>query len=142
MKVYSLNIIKDKGIIKKNLPEINLIENFGIEKDYNAGKNEYQISFFSQEAKDENSFEEVGFCFSRFVENICTEGLDISEINKGDNLKIGDSILEVTKAGKECYETCPVRKFGINICNASKNIMFAKVNKGGIVRPDDGIEII
>ncbi|MDR2940553.1 MAG: hypothetical protein LBV08_09570 [Clostridiales bacterium] len=142
MKVYALNVSKGKGVIKRNCKSIKLINNYGVENDSHAGKGDYQVSFFSVEAKDKNSFDEVGFCFSRFIENICTMGLDISKIKVGSTVKVGETVLVVTQAGKECFDNCPVKKFVIDSCEANTHIMFAKVISGGVVYPNDKIEVI
>lgn len=143
MRVVAVNISKKKGEIKHSVSEVNTIENYGIEGDAHAGKGIRQISLLGVESI--NRFSEQtklqGLCSGKFAENITTEGITLYTLPIGTRLKIGESIQEVTKIGKECHFGCEIAK-QVGACIMPKEGIFTKVIKGGKIKAGDSIEIL
>lgn len=78
----------------------------------------------------------------KFAENITTEGIELYTLPVGTRLKVGEEvILEISQIGKNCHEACEIRKI-TGDCIMPREGIFAKVIKGGFVRPGDEIEIV
>lgn len=138
-KVLAINISEMKGVPKTSIPEALLIPDFGIEGDAHAGKWHRQVSFLANESVDKMRAQgAVGLCAGKFAENITTEGIDLWQLPIGTQLKIGDSILEVSQIGKECHHGCAI-KAQVGQCVMPKEGIFTKVIKGGILKVGDAI---
>ncbi len=142
-KILAVNISEKKGTPKKSISEGVLIENFGLEGDAHAGKWHRQISLLGAESIEKaKGMRTDGLCHGVFAENLTTEGITLYTLPVGTLLKVGDeAVLEVTQIGKECHEGCAVSKL-VGQCVMPKEGIFAKVLKGGIVRPGDEITVI
>jgi|GEM_PF-442506 len=143
MRVVAVNISANKGEVKHTVAEVNAIEDYGIEGDAHAGKGIRQISLLGIESI--NRFSEQthlqGLCSGKFAENITTEGITLYTLPIGTRLKIGESIQEVTKIGKECHAGCEIAK-QVGACIMPKEGIFTKVIKGGKIKAGDSIEIL
>ncbi|MBI9054419.1 MAG: MOSC domain-containing protein [Bacteroidales bacterium] len=139
IKVLSVNISEEKGVIKKPVDQIVLTEK-GIENDAHAGDWHRQISLLAKESIDR--FEEVlgrKLEFGEFAENITTEGITLFTMNPGDKLFIGDVEMEVTQIGKKCHgDGCAIFS-QVGKCVMPKEGIFAKVLKTGTIKPGDQI---
>ena len=101
-----------------------------------------QVTLMEQEAQDRGKIHQAkGFCITRFKENLLISNLDLTRLQVGDRLKTGESILEITVAGKKCYDNCPVFIKEGN-CGLDKHAAFAKVVESGIVHKGDAIKKI
>jgi len=139
IKVLSVNVSEEKGVIKKPVDQIVITEK-GIEDDAHAGDWHRQISLLAKESIDK--FEEVlgrKLEFGEFAENITTEGITLYTMKPGDKLFIGDVEMEVTQIGKKCHgDGCAIFS-QVGKCVMPKEGIFAKVLKTGIVKPGDDI---
>ncbi|MDA3952527.1 MAG: MOSC domain-containing protein [Bacteroidales bacterium] len=139
IKVLSVNISEEKGVIKKPVDSISITET-GIENDAHAGDWHRQISLLAKESIDK--FEEVlgrKLKFGEFAENITTEGITLYTMKPGDKLNIADVELEVTQIGKKCHgDGCAIFS-QVGKCVMPKEGIFAKVIKTGKILPGDGI---
>lgn len=143
-RVLSINISKKKGEMKEPLEHGNFIENFGLEGDAHGGNWHRQVSLLAQESIDIMTNMGVeGLCFGNFAENITTQGITLHEIPVGTQLRIGETIQEVTQIGKECHadKGCAVAQ-KVGKCIMPTQGIFTKVIRGGIVKNGDEIEII
>jgi cyclic pyranopterin monophosphate synthase len=141
-KVVAVNISEKKGVVKKPVEKINLIENFGLEGDAHAGKWHRQVSLLAVESIDKmkkNGIDNLDF--GVFAENITTEGIELFTLPIGTKLKIGETILEVTQIGKECHHGCEIRNL-VGDCVMPREGIFARVLTGGEIKAEDGIAII
>ena len=76
-----------------------------------------------------------------FAENLTTEGIDLASLPVSTYVSIGKGvILEVAQIGKECHTGCAIYR-QIGKCIMPKEGVFAKVIRGGGVRPEDQIRI-
>ncbi|MBU5675600.1 MOSC domain-containing protein [Alkaliphilus sp. MSJ-5] len=141
-KVVAVNISRRKGIPKDQIEEGVFIEDFGLEGDAHAANWHRQVSLLAQESIDKAiAMGADGLEPGKFAENITTEGIVLYELPVGTQLKIGETIQEVTQIGKECHQKCAIF-YTVGECVMPKEGIFTKVIKGGIVKPGDDIEII
>ena len=74
-----------------------------------------------------------------FAENVTTEGIDLVSLPVGTRILAGDEvILEMSQIGKECHAACAIRK-QVGDCIMPREGIFARVIRGGMVRPGDAI---
>ena len=139
-KVIAINISNKKGVIKKPVDVGIFIEDFGLENDAHAGKWHRQVSLLGQESVDKIKRMGIDTLVPGiFAENITTEGIVLYELPIGSQLKIGETLHEVTQIGKECHHGCEIfHKVGD--CVMPREGVFTKVLKGGKVYPNDSIE--
>lgn len=77
-----------------------------------------------------------------FGENIITIGVPFSEIHPGDRLKIGEeAVIEITMVRKPCFNLTQIDSRLPEIV-VGRSGWLAKVIQGGIVRPEDKIEVL
>jgi MOSC domain-containing protein YiiM len=140
--VEAVCISAKKGMVKKEVPEILLKENWGIEGDAHAGDWHRQVSLLAGESIDTVKKKMPHLKHGVFAENIVTRGLDLMSLAIGDRLLIdGRVVLEVTQIGKECHNAgCAIKK-ATGDCIMPKEGIFTKVIRGGVVRPGLGIAI-
>lgn len=141
-KVVAINISKNKGEIKIPVEKAVFIENYGIEGDAHAADWHRQVSLLGKESADK--IKEMGIADIKegvFAENITTEGISLYTLPIGTQLKIGETLQEVTQIGKECHSRCAIYHT-VGDCVMPREGIFTKVLKGGIVLPGDPIEII
>ncbi|MDP3731835.1 MAG: MOSC domain-containing protein [Candidatus Omnitrophota bacterium] len=138
-RIAAVSISRDKGTKKTNVPEIILKENFGIMGDAHAGTGNRQVSLLAEESIEKIKAKGIQVKAGDFAENITTQGLDLLGLDIGTKLKIGlDVILELTQKGKECHTRCSIY-YQAGDCVMPKEGVFAKVVKGGNVKPGDEI---
>lgn len=141
-KVVAVNVSEKKGVVKKPVNEINLIEDFGIEADAHAGKWHRQVSLLAVESIEK--MKKLGMHkldFGVFAENITTEGIDLPALPVGTKLEIGETLLEITQIGKECHHGCEIRHI-VGDCVMPREGIFARVLKGGKITPEAEIKIV
>lgn len=122
----------EKGEQAVEEQQLYFAEGHGIEGDWHSDGSERQISLLSIEDRQwMEQQERKGFCFTKFKENILTEGLKLSETAPGDILEIGEVLLEITGTMKSCHpELCGRAREGIS-CRLTDSSRFAKVIRGG-----------
>ena len=81
-----------------------------------------------------------GLCTGKFDANFLTEGLDYSRLSPGTRLFIGGAALEITSAGKRCFDECPLRQRGER-CPLPDNCAFARVAAEGDVAAGNEITL-
>ena len=141
-KVVAVNISEKKGVVKKPVESITLIEDFGIEKDAHAGKWHRQVSFLAVESIDKMKKQGIDHLdFGVFAENITTDGIELFSIPVGTKLKVGETLFEVTQIGKECHQGCEIRNL-VGDCVMPREGIFGRVLKGGVVKAGDEISIV
>lgn len=143
-RVVSINISKQKGTPKQPADEALLIKDFGIEGDAHAGAGHRQVSLLDVSSiRKMEKYGLKGLCFGKFAENITTEGLDLSRIDIGTRLKIGnDVVLEISQIGKKCHgDGCEIART-VGVCIMPREGMFARVLKGGKIKVGDCIEVM
>ena len=133
--VEAVCISEKKGMVKKEVPEILLKENWGIVGDAHAGDWHRQVSLLAGESIDAVKKKMPHLKHRVFAENIVSREVDLLQLAIGDRLVIdGQVVLEVTQIGKECHNAgCAIKK-ATGDCIMPKEGIFAKVIHGGVVK--------
>lgn len=141
-KVVTVNISKKKGLIKKPVESVHLVEKLGIEGDAHAGNWHRQVSLLDQASVDKMTALGVeGLTPGIFAENITTEGIALHALPIGTRLRVGETELEVTQIGKECHAHCQVYQ-QVGMCIMPTEGIFTIVIRGGEIRAGDAIEVL
>ncbi|MBR0415297.1 MAG: MOSC domain-containing protein [Clostridia bacterium] len=142
-KVVAINISTQKKTPKQSVPEGKLIENFGFEGDAHAGNWHRQVSLLGKESIEKSKgMRTDGLCHGMFAENITTEGITLYTLPVGTKLQIGaEALIEITQIGKECHDGCAIKEL-VGKCIMPREGIFAKVLKGGTVKPGDSIVVV
>ena len=141
--IYAISISPERGQLKKEVQEANIIENFGIENDGHAGDWGRQITLLDwksvQRAIKDNGLKAGP---GDFAENILIDGLDLSEVKPGNRLRLAsDVILEVTQIGKEDHPSIVSKTFG-GVSLLPYEGLFCRVTKGGKIKKGDSAELM
>lgn len=140
-KVLSINISDKTGVIKLPVEQAEFIEG-GIRGDAHFGLDEIrQVSLLADESVDKMRAMGLKLGAGVFAENITTQGIELKTLPIGTKLKIGETIQEVSKIGKECHHGCAIKQ-QTGTCVMPTEGIFTKVVQGGTVKPGDPIEII
>ncbi len=141
-KVVAVNISKKKGLIKKPVESVHLVEKLGIEGDAHAGNWHRQVSLLDQASVDKMTALGVeGLTPGIFAENITTEGVVLHALPIGTRLRVGETELEVTQIGKECHAHCQVYQ-QVGMCIMPTEGIFTIVIRGGEIQAGDAIEVL
>ncbi|GIM29707.1 molybdenum cofactor sulfurase [Clostridium polyendosporum] len=139
-KILAVCISEKKGTSKKDIKEIDVIENFGLKGDAHGGDWHRQVSLLSFEKIVEFRKRGGKVGFGDFGENIVVEGIDFSKIELGMRLSNDEIILEITQIGKTCHSKCNIF-YSVGECIMPRNGIFARVLKGGYIKVGDYLEI-
>ncbi|MFY9534864.1 MOSC domain-containing protein [uncultured Clostridium sp.] len=140
-KVLAICISKHKGTLKNEVSEANFIEEFGIEGDAHAGKWHRQVSLLAFEKIDDFRNKGGNVDFGAFGENLVVDGIELHKLPVGQQLQVGEVLLEVTQIGKECHDKCAIY-YQVGECIMPKNGIFTRVLKGGKVKVGDKCTLI
>ena len=140
-KVLAICISKHKGTLKTEVSEANFIEEFGIEGDAHAGKWHRQVSLLAFEKIDDFRNKGGNVDFGAFGENLVIDGIELHKLPVGQQLQVGEVLLEVTQIGKECHDKCAIY-YQVGECIMPKNGIFTRVLKGGKVKVGDQCTLI
>lgn len=129
-----------KGTKKKEVKEIELVEDFGLKGDAHGGKWHRQVSLLAKEEID--SFNKKGgkVVYGDFGENLVTEGIDLASLSVGDKVIIGEALIEITQLGKKCHDKCEIF-YSVGECIMPTKGIFGKVLKGGAISLGEKIEL-
>ena len=160
-----------KGVRKEPVKEACLIEDYGIEKDAHAGKWHRQVSLLSWEKVQEFNKSGAGVSDGDFGENLLVSGINFRSLPVGTRFLIcpaeeavhaaadslteetvhatdlkngeaaGGALLELTQIGKACHHSCEIRK-RVGVCIMPTDGVFAKVVRGGMVKPGDRVRVL
>ena len=140
-KVLAICISKHKGTLKNEVSEANFIEEFGIEGDAHAGKWHRQVSLLAFEKIDDFRNKGGNVDFGAFGENLVVDGIELHKLPVGQQLQVGEVLLEVTQIGKECHDKCAIY-YQVGECIMPKSGIFTRVLKGGKVKVGDQCTLI
>lgn len=141
-KIISINISKEKGIVKTPVPSADFKCNHGIVGDAHAGNWHRQVSLLALESIDQMTQMGVdGLVPGQFAENLTTEGICLYKLPVGTRLQIGTTIQEVTQIGKECHQGCAIQQ-QVGQCIMPTQGIFTKVIQEGSVQVGDTITVL
>ena len=138
-KVIAVCISTNKGERKTPVAAVELREEHGIVGDAHAGPWHRQVSLLARESIDKMRVLGLDVTTGDFAENLTTEGVDLLALPIGTRLSVGAAELEVTQIGKECHTRCAIYHQAGD-CVMPKEGIFARVLRGGIVRPGDEVK--
>jgi MOSC domain-containing protein YiiM len=140
--VVAVSVSDRKGVVKENVPEARLVVEHGLEGDAHAGEWHRQVSLLALESIDKMRAAGAAVKPGDFAENITTQGLAVDELPIGTHLRVGrEAELIITQIGKACHKGCAIRDL-VGDCIMPREGVFARVVKGGVVRPGDAIEVL
>ena len=140
--ICSINIGPKKGGAKRPVPDARFIADWGIEGDGHGGPGMKQVSLLAWEGalRMRESGADVGY--GSFGENITTSCVDLSKLDVGDKIRLGEKVLlKVTKLGKECPEPCAIFR-QVGYCIMPDEGVFCSVIEGGPVKLGDEIVVL
>lgn len=140
-RIKAISISDRKGIRKKNIPATRLIPDFGLENDAHAGKWHRQVSFLAEESIETMRAKGLDVVAGNFAENITTEGLDLTTLEVGRHIKIGEAELIISQLGKICHTRCAIYHQAGD-CVMPREGIFAVIVKGGDIKVGDIIEVV
>ncbi len=130
-----------KGTAKKTVCSATLVVGHGIEGDAHAGKWHRQVSLLSWQAIEAFKARGASVTHGCFGENLVVDGIDFATLPVGTRLSCNDVLLEVSQIGKECHNHCQIYHT-MGDCIMPRQGVFARVLQGGLVRPEDVMNVL
>ena len=140
-KLIAINISRERGTEKKQIPQVRLIRNYGLDGDAHAGRWHRQVSLLSYEKIEEFRKKGAKVENGAFGENLIISGFDFRSLPLGTRFKIGDAVLEMTQIGKECHSHCKIYE-RMGECIMPKEGVFAVVINGGMINEGDEVKML
>ena len=140
-EIKAICISERRGTQKKEIPEAQILEDWGIEGDAHGGKWHRQISLLAVEKIEEFRARGAEIDYGAFGENLIVEGYDLRTLPVGTRFRIGEVLLELTQIGKECHSHCEIYK-KMGDCIMPREGVFIEFLHGGHIQKGDQIEMI
>lgn len=140
-KIIAISISEKKGQKKHNIPEAELLTDFGMAGDAHAGKWHRQVSLLSFDKIEDFRARGAEVEDGAFGENLVVQGIDFATLPIGTKFQCNDVVLELTQIGKECHSGCAIFK-KMGECIMPKQGVFTKVLHGGVIHPGDELVIL
>ena len=138
--IKAVCISEKRGTVKKNINEVKVIKDFGLEGDAHAGKWHRQVSLLSYDKIQEFRARGAEVEDGAFGENLVVEGFDFANLPVGTRFRCNDVVLEMTQIGKKCHQGCAIfQKMGD--CIMPREGVFTRVLHGGIIHEGDELII-
>ncbi len=136
-KVLSINVGAQRGIEKRPVNEVKLLEGWGVEGDAHGGDWDRQVSIFPIEALEKVPPEKIDDVLKgSFTENFTVSGILPEQMQVGSLIKIGTAVVKILHVGKDEYKE-DGRPYIV-----SREGRFGRVIKSGFARVGDQAEII
>ena len=154
----------EPGLPKPIVDVVQLIENWGVEGDYHAGRlvrhrylarkdpnrpNLRQVLIVDAAVFPELALRDIFIGPGMMGENITLEGIDVMQLEVGTHLAIGPAIVEVTEKRNPCYQLNGIDPrllkavaFKQDRQTIFKAGMMARILKGGRVRAGDLVQLL
>lgn len=140
-KVISINISDKTGVVKLPVQQAEFIEG-GVKGDAHCSLDAVkQVSLLADESVDKMRAMGLKLDAGVFAENITTRGIELKTLPVGTKLKIGGTVQEVSRIGKECHHGCAIRQ-QTGTCIMPTEGIFTRVLQGGTVKVGDSIELL
>lgn len=140
-KIRSVNISEKKGTIKMPIESGRFELNLGLVGDAHSGSWHRMVSLLAEESIEK--VRQMGLPELKagdFAENLTTEGIVLHTLPIGTQLRIGQTLMEVTQIGKECHAGCEIRN-KVGDCVMPREGIFCRVLEAGDVKAGDDITI-
>ncbi len=139
--IEAVCISTQKGTQKRPVAVGKFAADWGIEGDAHAGHWHRQVSLLSLEKIKAFRCRGAQVAYGAFGENLVVSGIDFSSLPVGTLLQCGDVLLEMMQIGKECHTHCAIYQV-VGDCIMPREGVFARVLRGGVIRPGDTMEIV
>ena len=132
-----------KGVSKAPVAAAVFKVGVGLEGDAHAGGDAVrEVSLLAMESIGKMNSDSREFKPGDFAENITTSGIELASLPVGTRLQAGNEVmLEITQIGKKCHSGCAIFK-EVGNCIMPKEGVFARVIRGGTIRPGDEIKVL
>jgi MOSC domain-containing protein YiiM len=139
--LVAVSVSATKGVQKSNVEGAVLRAAWGLEGDAHAGEWHRQVSLLAEESIEKMRRMGLDVSAGDFAENLTTRNIDVPGLHIGDRVRVGRDVeLEVTQIGKECHTRCAIYQQAGD-CVMPKEGVFARVLRGGEIKPGDSIEV-
>jgi MOSC domain-containing protein YiiM len=137
-EVLSLNISTERGVDKTCVPEVVLVNGWGIKGDAHGGEWDRQVSILPVEAIEKMPQAKRGeISNGGYTENITIAGIPLVELTVGKTLQVGtEALVKIIHIGKEEFKERG-RPYVV-----SREGRFGVVVKGGKVKVGDTVCIV
>lgn len=140
--VLSVNISERKGQKKRHVERGYLEVGWGIDRDAHSGPGHRQVSLLSWSSFEKMKTLGADVYYGDFAENLTVDGMEVSALQPGTRLQIGEALVEVTQIGKECHnQGCAIKK-QTGTCVMPVEGVFARVLDAGWVRTGDAVKVV
>jgi MOSC domain-containing protein YiiM len=140
--VVAVSVSDRKGVVKENVPRVELVVEHGVKGDVHAEGGKRQVSLLALESIDKMRAGGAQVNPGDFAENITTRGVAVDALPLGTRLRIGaEAELIITQIGKACHHGCAIREL-VGDCVMPREGVFGRVVQGGVVQPGDLIEVV
>ncbi len=139
--VVAVCVSQKKGEQKSAVDQVTLKADHGIVGDAHAGDWDRQISLLARESVKKMRERGLDLKAGAFAENILTEGISLISLPIGAQLAVGETVIEVTRIGKECHNRCAIYHQAGD-CVMPREGIFARVVRGGRVRAGDMVILL
>jgi MOSC domain-containing protein YiiM len=105
------------------------------------GGSDRAVCIFSQELYDWLRDKGIDLKNGSVGENFTTRGLDLNALSKGDRLRVGECVVEITDVRIPCSN---LKKWDVDLPEliVGHSGWVARVSEEGVVKPGDAIEVI
>lgn len=140
-EIKAICISEARGTCKREIPEADILVDWGIAGDAHGGRWHRQISLLAVEKIEDFRAKGADVDFGAFGENLIIEGYDLRTLPVGTRFRIGEVVLEMTQIGKECHSHCAIfQKMGD--CIMPREGVFTQVICGGHIAKGDQVEML
>jgi molybdenum cofactor synthesis domain-containing protein len=140
-RVVAVCTSRRKGVQKRPQESVLLEVGLGIEGDAHRGFKHRQVSLLAQADIDFMRAKGADVHQGDFGENIICEGLDLTGLGMGSELRVGQVRLRLSQIGKACHDHCAIY-YAVGECIMPRLGCFFTVEEGGEVRPGDEIKVL
>ena len=141
LKITGLAIYEAKGALGIHKEKLRLEADRGIEGDMYARGGDRQLTI--ADTRLETCPEELvigKLCGRKFKANILADNILEADISAGDVFAVGDAVIEISAAQKECFpDSCEIAAAG-DVCALKTGSLFARVLKSGEIHIGDCFE--
>ncbi len=115
-RLYSICISSERGQLKNEVDEAQLVQGYGIENDSHAGDWGRQVTCLAKESVEKvNQEKNLQIGPGQFAENLLIEGLDFPSVGVAESQIGAEAILEVSQIGKRDHPSIVTETFGVSL---------------------------